>query len=210
MLCLNLIISLLFTVTTAFRIDVSSRNTRSTSLSLQKSPYEDIIPFVSEHINYSDQILFLGAHTDFPLQLLREEYGIRKTGFMTIIDSNLKVLKECEAVANTDPIISEYIKKGKVKFIHTDYANMENVCKQSFVDAIVDYGGMDQVLASPNKNDAIQCAQHLQNALRLGNVYVSISTIDNERFKIPFEKGYGWVQELDGEPGIYSYKVVIL
>lgn len=174
---------------------------RRSRLFLEKAPYDDVIPFVSEHINYSDQILFLGCKTDFALQLIRNEYGMRKTGFMLIIDSDEKALQQCQLAAQEDPIILDYMNRGKVQFQLVDYPNMSELCKQSFIDSIVDYGGMDSVLNKGSMEDAAKCAQHLQNALRLGNVYVAISKFKNDVFKVPFEQGYGWVQELDGDPG---------
>ena len=171
-------------------------------LYLEKSPYEDIIPFVSEHINYSDQILFLGCKTDFCLQMIRQEYGMRKTGYMLIIDSDEEALQECQQAAKEDPVILDYMNKGRVKFQLADYPNMSDICKQSFIDSVVDYGGMDSVLINNSEEDAAKVAQHLQNALRLGNVYVAISRLENDVFKVPFERGFGWVQELDGDPGM--------
>ena len=128
---------------------------------------------------------------------------------MLIIDSDKTALLECEQAAKEDPVILDYINKGRVKFQLADYPNMSDICKQSFIDSVVDYGGMDSVLKNYPEDDAVKVAQHLQNALRLGNVYVAISRLENEVFKVPFEKGFGWVQELDGDPGILPHLVVI-
>ena len=37
--------------------------------------------------------------------------------------------------------------------------------------------------------------------MRLGNILISLSKLENDVFKVPFEAIGGWVQELDGEPG---------
>jgi hypothetical protein len=114
------------------------------------------------------------------------------------------VLEKCKKEAESDPAVKELMLKGKVKFEHVNYAKMGDVCKQSCVDAIVDCGGIDSVLLKGSSEEAKECVQQLQNAVRLGNVLVSISKLENEQFKVPFESGYGWVQELDGDPGELS------
>ena len=44
-------------------------------LAIQNAPYEDIIPFLSEHVQPSDQLLFVGARTDLCIQLAKNGYG---------------------------------------------------------------------------------------------------------------------------------------
>mgnify|MGYP006080332911 CR=1 FL=1 len=55
---------------------------------LDSAPYEDIIPFLSEHVQPSDQLLFLGCSTDMCLQLVKHGYGTVQTGCMTVLDSD--------------------------------------------------------------------------------------------------------------------------
>ena len=51
-------------------------DSRSAALSaIQNAPYEDIIPFLSEHVQPSDQLLFVGARTDLCVQLAKNGYG---------------------------------------------------------------------------------------------------------------------------------------
>ena len=49
------------------------------------APFDDIIPFLSEHIQPSDQLLFAGATTDMSIQLSKAGYGTKKTGDFCII-----------------------------------------------------------------------------------------------------------------------------
>jgi len=88
---------------------------------------------------------------------------------------------------------------------------MPQICKQSVFDSIVDYGGIDSILkghSSKSHHDimtkATKCIDYLQIGVRLGNILVSISTLEKEKFSKPFETRYGWVQELDGDPGEIS------
>lgn len=177
----------------------------STSVSyVSKAPYEDIIPFLSEHIQLSDQLLFVGAKTDMPLRLVKERYGIEKTGFMIVVDSDVNAINELTNMANSDIEIKKHIDSGKLKFKAVDLTSMADVCKQSTIDAIVDYGGLDDVLTQKGKDAMLKTIDHLQNAVRLGNILVCLSKLDKESFCSPFEERFGWVQELDGDPGEIS------
>lgn len=41
-------------------------------------PYADVLPFLKEHVQPSDQMLVLGCGTELPLQLSRDGYGTRR------------------------------------------------------------------------------------------------------------------------------------
>ena len=97
-----------------------------------------------------------------------------------------------------------YNKIQLIKFKVVDLTSMVDVCKQSTIDAIVDYGGLDDVLTQKGKDDMLKTIDHLQNAVRLGNILICISKLDKELFCSPFEERFGWVQELDGDPGEIS------
>ena len=175
---------------------------------LQAAPYDIIIPFLSEHISVSDQLLFVGASTDMPLQMLRAGYGGTKDnsqGFMTVIDSNESNIAELRAAALADPIIAPRMALGKCKFETVDLTAMPHICKQSVFDSIVDYGGLDSLLTSSRGKDGmLKCIDHLQDGVRLGNILVCLSKLDKATFCPPFEERFGWVQELDGDPGEIS------
>lgn len=161
----------------------------------------------SEHINFSDQILFLGCDTDLALQLVRSEYGVRKTGSMLVVDADPLQVDALSLAAAADPVLAAQVAKGRLRFAAVDYARMPEVCRQSCFDAVVDFGGIDSVLASglaDADERAARCVQQLQNAVRLGNILVSLSRLDDAQFRVPFERGFGWVQELDGDPGQLS------
>mmetsp|Transcript_28205 Transcript_28205/g.38815 ORF Transcript_28205/g.38815 Transcript_28205/m.38815 type:complete len:250 (+) Transcript_28205:11-760(+) len=173
---------------------------------LERAPYDEIIPFLSEHIQLSDQILFLGSGSDMPLRLVQDGYGTKKTGFVTIVDSSVSSAKKIMNSADSDPSLEPFVKSGKLKVVSADFANMPQICKQSHYDAIVDYLGLDSLLSGPSASipNALKCIDHLQNAVRLGNILVCISKLDPTTFCAPFEQRFGWVQELDGEPGEIS------
>ena len=165
------------------------------------APYNDIIPFLSEHINPSDMILFVGARTDLSLQLVKNGFGVEKTGFIQVVESNQEVLTALEQMARADPDISALC-GTRLRFICSDLTNMPLVCKQSTVDAIVDYGGIDELhTAKTGKEGLLRCIDHLQDAVRLGNILICLSHLEKENFCSPFEERFGWVQELDGDPG---------
>jgi hypothetical protein len=169
------------------------------------APYDDIIPFLSEHIQPSDMILFVGATTDLSLQLMRNGYGVDKTGFMTVVDSDADAVAALEALARADAALAAHCKSGKLSFVCADLTNMPAVCRQSTVDAIVDFGGIDSVHRAPTgKSGVLKCIDHLQDAVRLGNILVCLSRLDKETFCAPFEERFGWVNELDGDPGEIS------
>lgn len=182
------------------------RATATTSPTVvQKAPYDDIIPFLSEHINPSDMILFVGATTDLPLQLVKNGYGTEKTGFMYVVDPDAGAVAALEALAKSDPALAAYCTSGKLTFVRADLTNMPAVCRQSTVDAIVDFGGIDSLHGAPTgKAGVLKCIDHLQDAVRLGNILVSLSRLDKDAFCAPFEERFGWVNELDGDPGEIS------
>lgn len=175
---------------------------------VRRAPGEVILPFLSEHISVSDQLLFVGASTDLPLQMLRAGYGgslDSSLGFMTVIDSNADVIEELRAEALLDPLIAKRVAQGRCKFETVDLTSMPHICKQSVFDSIVDYGGLDALLTgSGGKDGMLKCIDHLQDAVRLGNILVCLSKLDKETFCPPFEERFGWVQELDGDPGEIS------
>jgi len=195
--------SLLHAFRGSARVGVRSRSLQMSSL--EHAPFDDIIPFLSEHIQLSDQLLFVGASTDMCVQLVRAGFGTEKTGFMHVIDANQANLDACREAALADAKASEYVASGKLTFTHCDLTNMPQVCKQSCVDAIVDYGGLDSLLiGSQGKAGMLKCIDHLQDAVRLGNILICLSKIDKQQFCAPFEERFGWVQELDGDPGEIS------
>jgi hypothetical protein len=116
------------------------------SESVETAPFADIIPFLSEHVQPSDMILFVGAQTDLPLQLIKSGYGTEKTGYISVIDSNRNLIEELNNRALEDPEIKSWMEKGKLKFEVVDLTDMPSICQQSTVDAIVDYGGLDSLL----------------------------------------------------------------
>ena len=151
--------------------------------------------------------LIEGAGSDMPLQLARAGYGIKKTGFLTVIDRDVRYIEKLELSARNDAELAHLIATGKLRFHCADYTKMPEICKQSIYDAIVDYKGLDSLLTGAKAVDiqgTIKCIDQLQDAVRLGNILVCLSTLDKDTFCKPFEQRFGWVQELDGEPGEIS------
>ena len=104
------------------------------------------------------------------------------------------------------PECEHMIKSNKLNFVTATLEDMSSVCKQSSFDAIIDYGGLDELLLKNNGDitKALACIDQLQNAVRLGNILVCLSKLEKEQFCAPFEERFGWVQELDGDPGEIS------
>jgi hypothetical protein len=185
--------------------DVSLASSTSTTAAVAEAPFDELMPFVSEHINPSDQILFVGAKTDMSLKLAKNGYGVKKTGFLLVVDSDNTAIEELKGLAMSDPELASLCNEKKLTFVCTDLTDMKSVCKQSFVDAIVDYGGLDSLHGAPTgKEGVLKCIDQLQKSVRLGNVLVCLSKLDKETFCGPFDERFGWVQELDGDPGEIS------
>jgi hypothetical protein len=171
--------------------------------SIKPAPYEDVIPFLSEHVQPSDQLLFVGLDTDMAMQMSRNGYGTTSTGFLTVISSDESKIAEAKAMVEKDDVLSGNMKEGRLSFKLADYSNMADICQQSVFDSIVDYGGIDS-LHTKSKDSVLKCIDHLQDAVRLGNILVCLSQMEKDAFCGPFEERWGWVQELDGDPGEIS------
>jgi len=182
----------------------------SVELEVEKAPYDDIIPFLSEHVQPADQMLFVGARTDLSLQLSKNGYGTQNTGFIKVVDSNPNLIRSLHSMAQNDPILRENIANNQLSFVTADLTDMSEVCTQSIYDAIVDYKGLDELLSDPTREEEeremrfLACIDHLQNSVRLGNILVSLSLLPKSKFCTPFDSRFGWVNELDGDPGALS------
>ena len=93
-------------------------------LYLENSPYDDVIPFLSEHVQPSDQLLFVGAKTDMCLQLARNGYGSQKTGLMTVVDGDQRALDECISKASSIPECVKMMREKKLTFVRADLESM--------------------------------------------------------------------------------------
>lgn len=118
--------------------------------SIARAPFDSIIPFLSEHVQPSDQILFVGTKTDLCLQLASAGYGTKKTGFMLVVDDDKERVRECESIAASDKQLAALMSNGQLRFVCADLTNMPEVCKQSHFDAVVDYYGLDSLLLDPS------------------------------------------------------------
>jgi hypothetical protein len=198
--CLLLLSAAGFVPSRAFRRSLSP----SMSATVEVAPYDDIIPFLSEHIQVSDQMLFLGTATDLSLQLAKNGYGTGRTGFILVVDSDAERVKVCEQRALDDADLAPLLASGKLKFQIADLSAMPEVCKQSVFDSIVDYRALDSLITT-DATGVLRCIDHLQDAVRLGNILVCLSQLDKSTFCSPFDEArFGWVQELDGDPGEIS------
>jgi hypothetical protein len=48
-----------------------------------------------------------------------------------------------------------------------------------------------------DESSVLKCIDHLQDAVRLGNILVCLSKLEKNVFCAPFEKRFGWVQVCD-------------
>jgi hypothetical protein len=174
-----------------YRTRVASSTSIDSKIVIEKTPFEFIIPFLSEHIQKTDQLLLLGAKTDFALKLAEAGYGMSKTGLLTVVDTNEENLQRCKDIAASIPSLREPISSGRLRFQQVDYTNMPDICKQSCFDAIVDYLQLGQLIMEQGKDNAIQCIDNLQTSLRLGNPLVCISTLESNIFSSPFNERFG-------------------
>jgi hypothetical protein len=178
---------------------------QSTAPTCASAAFTDIVPYLAEHVEKSDQVLFLGCKTDLSVQLCKAGWGTEATGFMKVVDSDEAALSECRDKALADPEVKKWVDVGKLSFQVADLTSMADICQQSVFDAIVDYGGLDSVLnGAQGREGMLKTIDHLQNAVRLGNILVCLSGEEKSRFCAPFEERFGWVQELDGDPGDLS------
>jgi hypothetical protein len=78
-------------------------------------------------------------------------------------------------------------------------------CTQSCVDAVLDNGAIDWLLQSQGEEAAGGLIDAAHRAVRLGNPMICLSKLqDKSVFCSPFDSRFGWVQELDGDPGAVS------
>jgi hypothetical protein len=108
----------------------------STLPNIERAAFNDIIPFLSEHIQLSDMLLFVGASSDLSLQLSKNEYGTKITGFIHVVDSNKENIEALETIAKADSTLAKNIAEGRLKFSVADLTNMPSVCKQRYHSAM--------------------------------------------------------------------------
>eukprot|EP00752_Nemacystus_decipiens_P007778 g6946.t1 len=168
-------------------------------------PYEDVLPFLKEHVQPSDQMLVLGCGTELPLRLSRDGYGTRdKRSLMRCIDSDPDLISAMKAAAEADPVCSKHMASGNLIFEALDVTGGMPELKQSSVDCVVDAGLLDKLITTKGIDAARACSDAAHRAVRLGNPLVALSMIDKDDFAQIFDGNWGWMQELDGDPGAVS------
>ncbi|CAN0353760.1 unnamed protein product [Pylaiella littoralis] len=177
----------------------------ATTVEIAPFPYEDVLPFLKEHVQPSDQMLVMGCATDLPLQLSRDGYGTRdKRSFMRCIDSDPDVISVIKAAAEADPVCSKHMANGNLIFEALDVTGGMPELKQSSADCIVDAGLLDKLVTTQGVDAAKACSDAAHRAVRLGNPLVALSMINKDEFAQIFDGNWGWMQELDGDPGAVS------
>ncbi|CAM9260588.1 unnamed protein product [Scytosiphon promiscuus] len=185
----------------------SSASTTSMAATAEISsfPYEDVLPFLKEHVQPSDQMLLMGCGTELPLQLSRDGYGARDNrSVMRCIDSDPDLVAAMKAKAEEDPVCSKHMAAGQLVFEAVDVAGGMPQLTQSCVDCVVDVGLLDKLLSTQGVDAAKACSDAAHRAVRLGNPLVALSMIDKDDFGQIFDGNWGWMQELDGDPGAVS------
>eukprot|EP00903_Cladosiphon_okamuranus_P012894 g12040.t1 len=177
----------------------------SATAKISPFPYGDVLPFLKEHVQPSDQMLVLGCGTELPLQLSRDGYGTRdKRSLMRCIDSDPDLISAMKAAAEADPICSKHMASGNLIFEALDVTGGMPELKQSSVDCVVDAGLLDKLVTSQGIDAAKACSDAAHRAVRLGNPLVALSMIGKDDFAQIFDGNWGWMQELDGDPGAVS------
>ncbi|CAM9777148.1 unnamed protein product [Ectocarpus sp. 4 AP-2014] len=168
-------------------------------------PYQDVLPFLKEHVQPSDQMLLLGCGTELPLQLSRGGYGTRDgRSFMRCIDSDPDLIAAMKTAAEADPVCSKNMAAGKLIFETLDVTGGMPELKQSSADCVVDAGLLDKLITTEGLDAAKACSDAAHRAVRLGNPLVALSMINKDDFAQIFDGNWGWMQELDGDPGAVS------
>ncbi|CAM9580830.1 unnamed protein product [Chrysoparadoxa australica] len=171
-------------------------------MSLAPFPYESVIPFLAEHVQPSDQVLILGATTDLAEQLSRNGYGTRdERSFLWVVDDNEEAITSARASAEADATCAKHLQEGNLRFqLVPDLTELQ--ADQSCVDSVIDAGALDNLLLNRGVDAAGKCIDAAHIAVRLGNPMVCISYLEDKSvFMAPFDARFGWMQELDGDPG---------
>ncbi|CAM9751205.1 unnamed protein product [Ascophyllum nodosum] len=177
----------------------------TTTVEIESFPYEDVLPFLAEHVQPSDQILVFGCGTELPLRLSRDGYGTRDTrSLIRCIDSDPHLVAAMEARAKEDPVCAKNMQNGRLFFEALDVTSGMPELEQSSVDSVVDVGLLDKLVITMGLDAARTCSEAAHRAVRLGNPLVALSKIDRDDYAAIFDGNFGWVQELDGDPGAIS------
>lgn len=175
---------------------VHSTNTNSDITStIAASFFQDVIPFVSEHVQKSDQLLIIGGKTDFALQMAADGYGMSKLGFITVIDPSAEAIQQLQQQALSRPDIASQV-GHRLKFAVANLDDLGSICRQSSFDAVVDYGGLDELVRTGRRDSFLKCIDYIQQSLRLGNLLLCLSKYDKETFCPPFEERFGMNYQL--------------
>eukprot|EP00611_Tribonema_gayanum_P019342 TRINITY_DN3330_c0_g1_i1.p1 TRINITY_DN3330_c0_g1~~TRINITY_DN3330_c0_g1_i1.p1 ORF type:complete len:297 (+),score=81.73 TRINITY_DN3330_c0_g1_i1:59-892(+) len=169
-------------------------------------PYDSVLPFLKEHVQPSDQLLILGARNTLPLLLSADGYGTRDTrSFVLVVDSDAAALEAAQKAAALNPATAANLAAGQLRFeLKEDLTAMDDL-EQSCVDAVLDNGMLDWLLSTGREAAAGGMIDAVHRAVRLGNPLICLSSgTDKDTFCSPFESRFGWVQELDGDPGAVS------
>eukprot|EP00904_Undaria_pinnatifida_P005685 jgi/Undpi1/2246/HiC_scaffold_12.g05632.m1 len=184
---------------------ISSAPMMSAAVEIGPFPYKDVLPFLKEHVQPSDQMLVLGCGTELPLQLSRDGYGTRDgRSFMRCVDSDPELIAAIKAAAEADPVCAKNMANGKLTFEALDATGGMPELEQSSIDCVVDAGLLDKVLTAEGLDAAKACSDAAHRAVRLGNPLVALSKLSKDDFSAIFDGNWGWMQELDGDPGAVS------
>ncbi|CAM9693030.1 unnamed protein product [Discosporangium mesarthrocarpum] len=177
----------------------------TSTVKLETWPYSDILPFLSEHVQPSDQILLLGCGTNLPVMLSHDGYGARDSrSFIQCVDYDAARVEVAKEMAAADPICAKHMADGHLRFIVLDVTGGMPELEQSSFDSVVDFGFFDHLITTQGTEKAGLCLEAAHRAVRLGNPLVAISRIQKSDFELLFDGKWGWMQELDGDPGAVS------
>jgi len=179
-------------------------SSQSLTMKVDVYPYEELLPFLSEHIQPSDQLLVLGAN-DLTISLSRDGYGCRdiSRSFLLCVDPDPEKVESMMQAAKADPICKENLEKGFLKIECHDFSDIKSL-DQSTIDSILDAGGLDDLYEKLGEDLVSAAIDQCHKVVRLGNPMVSISQLEPSVYCGFFDLKFGWMQELDGDPEAVS------
>ena len=90
-------------------------------------------------------------------------------------------------MSRNDPTTAAHLTSGKLKFRAVNLTSMPDVCRESTFDVVIDYGGLHGLLLTEDGGSGqgvLKCIDHLQDAVRLGNILVCLSSLEKVSYSL--------------------------
>jgi hypothetical protein len=169
---------------------VDDVNKVENKISIEKIPFDAIETYLAEHLQKTDQMLVLGARNDLFIRLAKQGYGRKKTGYLLVVDESQEYMQTCLRIVSKDGELQQMVKNKQLQFQHVStLQELQKICKQSVFDSILDNQALDRLLQQEQgQKIMLQSVEHLQNSLRVGNVFVGLSKISKDIYCSAFQQ----------------------